>query len=48
MTEVTEHTHDGHETVVCRFSGFEEFHYHSPLCLSVEKNSARGKVIDKK
>ena len=48
VTEVTEHTHEGHEIVVCRFSGFKELHYHSPLCLRVEKNSARGKVIDKK
>ena len=28
--------------------GSKELQYHSPLCLSTEKNSARGKVIDKK
>ena len=28
--------------------GSEELQYHSSLCLSAEKNSARGKMIDKK
>ena len=28
--------------------GSKELQDHSPLCLSTEKNSARGKVIDKK
>ena len=30
------------------FHGSTELQYHSPLCLSTENNSARGKVIDKK
>ena len=29
------------------FMGSEELGYHSPLCLSAEENSVRGKVIDK-
>lgn len=29
------------------FTGSEELGYHSPLCLSAEENSVRGKVIDK-
>lgn len=35
------------ETNWCHFRGSADLWYHSPLCLSVEKNSARGKVIDK-
>ena len=30
------------------FHGSTELQYHSPLCLSTENNSARGKVIDNK
>jgi len=28
--------------------GYKDHWYHSPLCLSAEKNSARDKVTDKK
>ena len=36
---------DGAETVRSHFRGSKKLHYHSPLCLSTEKNSVRGKVI---
>ena len=34
------------EAVRCHFRGFKEVQYHSPLCLSAEKNLARGKVLE--
>ena len=36
------------ETIWCHFRGSEELLYPSSLCLRAEKNSVRGKVIDKK
>ena len=35
------------EAVRCPVRGSEELQYHSPLCLSAEKNLARGKVLEK-
>ena len=39
---------NGAETVRCHFRGSKELHYHSPLCLSTEKNSVRQSDLLKK
>lgn len=36
------------ETIGCCFQGSEELRHHSPLCLSPEISSVRGKVMDRK
>ena len=37
-----------HKPFGCNCRGSKELQYHSPLRLSIEKNSARAKLIDKK
>lgn len=36
------------ETTGCRFQGSQELWHHRPLCFSPERNSARGRELDKK